>query len=95
MIVDYRKTSTLPLPLHNGGAAVELVSCFECLCARVPDDLTWSTSTASIVKKAHPRLQRVVKTTERITGRSLPTISDIYNSSCSKKASRIISQGLY
>ena len=56
MIVDFRRSRHLPPPLHIGGTAVEVVSSYKYLGVHISDDLTWSTNTSSLVRKAHQRL---------------------------------------
>ena len=56
MIVDFRKGRHLPPPLHIEGTAVEVVSSFRYLGVHIANDLSWSTNTACLIKKAHQRL---------------------------------------
>ncbi|TKS65279.1 putative RNA-directed DNA polymerase from transposon BS [Collichthys lucidus] len=56
MIVDFRRGRHLPPPLHIGGTAVEVVSSFRYLGMNIANDLTWSTNTSYLVRKAHQRL---------------------------------------
>ncbi|GAA6231470.1 uncharacterized protein LOC109141784 [Lates japonicus] len=56
MIVDFRRGRHLPPPLHIGGTAVEVVSSFRYLGVHISDDLTWSTNTSCLIRKAHQRL---------------------------------------
>ncbi|TKS65262.1 putative RNA-directed DNA polymerase from transposon X-element [Collichthys lucidus] len=56
MIVDFRRGRHLPPPLHIGGTAVEVVSSLRYLGVNITNDLTWSTNTSYLVRKAHQRL---------------------------------------
>ncbi|KAM9781037.1 uncharacterized protein ACBT44_022394 isoform 2-T4 [Syngnathus typhle] len=54
IVVDFRKGHTQHLPLTIDGAVVERVSSF--LGVHISEDLSWSTNTASLAKKAQRRL---------------------------------------
>ncbi|KAM7003411.1 uncharacterized protein LKV04_004454 [Tautogolabrus adspersus] len=57
LIVDFRKERRdTHNPIHINGMAVERVSSFKFLGTHITEDLSWSTNTASLVKKAHQRL---------------------------------------
>jgi hypothetical protein len=56
LIVDYRKQRTEHIPIHINGAVVELVESFKFLCVHITKELTWSTHTSTVVKKARKRL---------------------------------------
>ncbi|KAI4893078.1 hypothetical protein NFI96_011541 [Prochilodus magdalenae] len=56
MTVDFRRGRHAHLPLHVGGSAVGVVSSYRCLGVHLSNNLTWSNSTSSLVRKAHQRL---------------------------------------
>ena len=56
VVVDYRRKNTIIPPLVIGGDCVERASSFCFLGVHLDEDLTWSTNTSAIVKKAHQRL---------------------------------------
>lgn len=56
MVVDFRRDKLPPSPLHIGGAAVEIISSYSYLGVHLTENLTWSSNTSCLVKKAHPRL---------------------------------------
>ncbi|KAM9823318.1 uncharacterized protein ACBT44_008128 [Syngnathus typhle] len=56
VVVDFRKGHTQHLPLTIDGAVVERVSSARFLGVHISEDLSWSTNTASLAKKAQRRL---------------------------------------
>ncbi|KAM9817931.1 uncharacterized protein ACBT44_008375 [Syngnathus typhle] len=56
IVVDFRKGHTQHLPLTIDGAVVERVSSAKFLGVHISEDLSWSTNTASLTKKARRRL---------------------------------------
>ena len=56
IVVDFRRRHTEHPPLTIDGAAVERVSGTKFLGVHISDDLSWTTNTASLAKKAHQRL---------------------------------------
>merc|ERR1711895_312881 len=57
LIIDFRrKNKTDMQPLVINGEEVEIASNFRFLGVHLDDDLSWSTNTAAIIKKAHQRL---------------------------------------
>ncbi|XP_065813064.1 uncharacterized protein [Labrus bergylta] len=57
IIVDFRRErGSTHNPIHINGMAVERVSSFKFLGTHITEDLSWSTNTSSLVKKAHQRL---------------------------------------
>ncbi|TWW65003.1 putative RNA-directed DNA polymerase from transposon BS [Takifugu flavidus] len=57
LIVDFRKArGGTQDPIHINGMAVEHVSSFKFLGTHISEDLSWTTNTSSIIKKAHQRL---------------------------------------
>ena len=137
LIIDYRRKKTDTPPLNIGEEQVERTSSFRFLGVHLDDDLTWSTNTAAIIKKAHQRLyflrilrsnqlskelmtsfyrcaiesiltycicvwfgnctaaekkalQRVVNHAQKIIGLSLPSMDDLYNTRCDRKAKSIL-----
>ncbi|KAL0195028.1 hypothetical protein M9458_008600 [Cirrhinus mrigala] len=57
LIVDSRKGRRgSHEPIHINGMAVEPVSSFKFLGTHISEDLSWTTNTSSLVKKAHQRL---------------------------------------
>ena len=57
LIVDFRKVSRgTHDTIHINGMAVERVSSFKFLGTHISADMTWTTNTSSLVKKAHQRL---------------------------------------
>ncbi|KAM9825158.1 uncharacterized protein ACBT44_005959 [Syngnathus typhle] len=56
IVVDFRKGHTQHLPLTIDGAVVERVSSAKFLGVHISEDLSWSTNTASLAKKAQRRL---------------------------------------
>lgn len=53
MIVDFRKSGTVPPPLYIDGVAVEMVPSLKYLGVHLSNTLTWRYNTCSIIKKAH------------------------------------------
>jgi hypothetical protein len=51
LIVDYSKRRAERTPIHMTGAVVELVESFKFLCVHTKE-LSWSTHTNTVVKKA-------------------------------------------
>ncbi len=138
LIVDFRKKKGgTHDPIHINGMVVECVSSFKFLGTHILEDLTWTTNTSSLVKKAHQHLfflrtlkknhlspailvnfhrcaiesiltncitvwygncsvadrkalQRVVKTTQRITGTPLPAIENVQRKRCLHRARCIL-----
>ncbi|KAM9802280.1 uncharacterized protein ACBT44_014616 [Syngnathus typhle] len=56
IVVDFRKDHTQHLPLTIDGAVVERVSSTRFLGVHISEDLSWTTNTASLAKKAQRRL---------------------------------------
>ena len=57
LIVDFRKKKgSTHDPIHINGMVVERVSSFKFLGTTISEDLSWTTNTSSLVKKAHQRL---------------------------------------
>uniref|UniRef100_A0A9J8B5F0 Reverse transcriptase domain-containing protein n=1 Tax=Cyprinus carpio carpio TaxID=630221 RepID=A0A9J8B5F0_CYPCA len=57
LIVNFRKKKgSTPDPIHINGMVVERVSSFKFLGTTISEDLSWTTNTSSLVKKAHQRL---------------------------------------
>uniref|UniRef100_A0A3B1KH12 Reverse transcriptase domain-containing protein n=1 Tax=Astyanax mexicanus TaxID=7994 RepID=A0A3B1KH12_ASTMX len=56
IVVDFRRTHTLHTPLFINGTAVERVSSTKFLGVHVTEDLSWSTNSASLARKANQRL---------------------------------------
>jgi hypothetical protein len=56
LIVDYRKRRAEHTFVHIDGAIVERVESFEFLSVHITKELTWSTHTHTIVKRARQRL---------------------------------------
>ncbi|XP_060782564.1 uncharacterized protein LOC132889766 [Neoarius graeffei] len=56
MVTDFRRASTQYPPLTINGAAVERVSSIKFLGVYLPEDLFWSSNTASLARKAQQRL---------------------------------------
>ncbi len=56
IVVNFQKSPRRLLPLTIDGAAVERVSSTKFLGVHISDDLSWTTNTASLVKKAQQRL---------------------------------------
>ena len=137
LVIDYRRKATDIPPLVISGDCVERAPNFRFLGVHLDEDLTWSTNTSAIVKKAHQRLhflrvlrnnqlpqellvsfyrcsiesvltycinvwywsctaaertalQRVVNTAQKIIGRPLPSLADLYSSRCLRKAQSIV-----
>ncbi|KAI4886435.1 hypothetical protein NFI96_011889 [Prochilodus magdalenae] len=65
LIIDFRKGGRTHTPLNIGGTLVERVSSFKFLGVHLAEDLTWTTNTSHLVRKAQqrlhflPRLRRV------------------------------------
>ncbi|KAK3566942.1 hypothetical protein QTP86_006760 [Hemibagrus guttatus] len=54
LIVDFRREKgRMHDPIHINGMAVERVSSFKFLGTHISEDLSWTTNTSSLVKKAH------------------------------------------
>ncbi|KAM9783542.1 mitochondrial import inner membrane translocase subunit tim16 isoform 1-T1 [Syngnathus typhle] len=56
IVVDFRKGHTQHLPLTIDGAVMERVSSARFLGVHISEDLSWSTNTTSLTKKAQRRL---------------------------------------
>ncbi|KAK3543871.1 hypothetical protein QTP70_030035, partial [Hemibagrus guttatus] len=57
LIVDFRREKGRTHdPIHINGMAVECVSSFKFLGTHISEDLSWTTDTSSLVKKAHQRI---------------------------------------
>ena len=56
LILDYRRQSADPAPLHINGDCVKKVHIFKFLGTHLTDDLSWSADTSETVKKAQQRL---------------------------------------
>ncbi|KAK3531119.1 hypothetical protein QTP70_011867 [Hemibagrus guttatus] len=57
LIIDFRREKGRTHdPIHINGMAVERVSSFKFLGTHISEDLSWTTNTSSLVKKAHQRL---------------------------------------
>ncbi|KAI4873791.1 hypothetical protein NFI96_002788 [Prochilodus magdalenae] len=56
LIIDFRKGGRTHTPLNTGGTLVERVSSFKFLCVHLAEDLTWTTNTSHLVRKAQQRL---------------------------------------
>ena len=56
IVVDFQRGHTQHLPLTIDGAAVERVSSTKFLGVHISEDLSWTTNTASLAKKAQRRL---------------------------------------
>uniref|UniRef100_A0A3P9JJJ8 Reverse transcriptase domain-containing protein n=1 Tax=Oryzias latipes TaxID=8090 RepID=A0A3P9JJJ8_ORYLA len=76
MIVDLRKDRCPPPPIHIGGDAVEVVSSFRYLGVHISSDLTWSTNTSCLVKKAHQRLYFLRRL--KRAGMGIPVLTSFY-----------------
>lgn len=63
LILDFRRNSATPAPLYINGECVERVQTFKFLGVHISADLSWSTNTSALVKKAQQRLHylRVLK----------------------------------
>ncbi|XP_013766202.1 CD109 antigen [Pundamilia nyererei] len=139
---DLRKTRTDPPPLSIKGDYVEKVSSFKFLGTHISEDLSWSTNTSALVKKAQQhlhflrvlrrnrlqtellvsfyratiesvlvhtipvwyagcttadkkRLQRVIRTAEKVIGCPLPSLDLIASSRCLSRARAIIKDHLH
>ena len=53
--MDWRRKRADPAPLHIEGDCVERVSSFKFLGVHVANNLTWSTNTSAVVRKAQQR----------------------------------------
>ena len=56
LILDFRKNSADPAPLFLNGDCVERVHSFRFLGVHISDDLSWTTNTTAVVRKAQQRL---------------------------------------
>ncbi len=56
LVVDYRRQSREHTPITIDKTPVERVNSFKFLCVHITEDLTWSTHTDAVLKKAHQRL---------------------------------------
>ncbi|KAK3549317.1 hypothetical protein QTP70_034544 [Hemibagrus guttatus] len=57
LIIDFRREKGRTHdPIHINGMAVESVSSFKFLGTHISEDLSWTTNTSSLVKKAHQHL---------------------------------------
>lgn len=97
LILDFRRNKDAPAPLYINGERVEQVSSFKFLGVHISADLSWSTNTSALVKKAQQRLHflRVLKkeqldssllvTFYRSTIESLLTYAvSVWHSSCTE-----------
>ena len=138
LIVDFRRAQQpTHTPLMMNGTTVERVSSHKYLGVHITEDLTWSSHTDTLVRKARQRLyhlrqlkrfrvslrilqsfysgavesiltgnitawfgnssaqdrralQRVVRSAERTTGTTLPSLQDLYTRRCRTRARRIM-----
>uniref|UniRef100_A0A669B3Y2 Reverse transcriptase domain-containing protein n=1 Tax=Oreochromis niloticus TaxID=8128 RepID=A0A669B3Y2_ORENI len=142
VVLDFRKTRTDPPPLSIKVDYVERVSSFKFLGTHISEDLSWSTNTSALVKKAQQRLyflrvlrwnrlqtellvsfyratiesvlvhaipvwyagcttadkkrlQRVIRTAEKVIGCPLPSLDLIASSRCLSRARAIIKDHLH
>ena len=56
LVIDYRRKNNTTLPLDINGDRVERAPSIRFLGVHLDEDLTWSTNTSAIIKKAHQRL---------------------------------------
>ncbi|KAK5892697.1 hypothetical protein CesoFtcFv8_013051 [Champsocephalus esox] len=56
IIIDFRRTSIDHAPLYINGDCVERVLSFKFLGVHISQELTWSTNTTAVIKKAQQRL---------------------------------------
>ena len=56
MVIDFRKQKGEPAPLSINGDCVQRVSSFKFLGIHLAEDLSWTTNTSAVVKKARQRL---------------------------------------
>ena len=61
IVVDFRRAHTQHPSLSTNGAAVERVSSTKFLGVHVSEDLSWTTNTSSLAKRAHQRLHFLCK----------------------------------
>jgi hypothetical protein len=61
LIGNYRKWRAEHAPIHIDGAVVERVEIFKFLCVHITQELTWSTDTHTVVKRARQRLFHLMK----------------------------------
>uniref|UniRef100_A0A3B1K880 Reverse transcriptase domain-containing protein n=1 Tax=Astyanax mexicanus TaxID=7994 RepID=A0A3B1K880_ASTMX len=76
IVVDFRRTHTLHTPLFINGTAVERVSSTKFLGVHVTEDLSWSTNSASLARKANQRLYFLRKL--RRAGAPTPIMTTFY-----------------
>uniref|UniRef100_A0A3B1K0V6 Reverse transcriptase domain-containing protein n=1 Tax=Astyanax mexicanus TaxID=7994 RepID=A0A3B1K0V6_ASTMX len=76
IVVDFRRTHTLHTPLSINGTAVERVSSTKFLGVHVTEDLSWSTNSASLARKANQRLYFLRKL--RRAGAPTPIMTTFY-----------------
>ncbi|KAK3513192.1 hypothetical protein QTP70_009759 [Hemibagrus guttatus] len=56
LIIDFRREKGRTHdPIHINGMAIERISSFKILGTHISEDLSWTTNTSSLVKKAHQR----------------------------------------
>ena len=56
MVIDFRKQKGEPAPLSRNRDCVQRVSSFKFLGTHLAEDLSWTTNTSAVVKKARQRL---------------------------------------
>lgn len=63
LIINFCKSSAVPKPLYINGDCVERVPVFKFLGTHISSDLSWTTNTTTVVKKAQQRLHflRILK----------------------------------
>ncbi|KAL0191198.1 hypothetical protein M9458_013896, partial [Cirrhinus mrigala] len=96
MTVDFRRNTPALTPLTIMNSTVAAVDSFKFLGTNISQDLKWDIHIDSIVKKARQsksdirRLQRTVRTVDRIIGVHLPNLQDLYISRVKKRAGNTI-----
>ncbi|KAM9845443.1 complement component C8 alpha chain [Aulostomus maculatus] len=98
--VDFRRQPWPPLPLTISNSPVSAIESFKFLGTTISQNLKWETNIHCILKKAQQRigatqqdrnrLQRRVRTAQRLTGDPLPSIQELYSSRVRKRAGNII-----
>ena len=84
IVVDFRKGHTEHPPLTIEGAAVERVSSTKFLGVHIIEDLSWTTNSASLEKKAQERLYFLRKLKRALAPSPVNLVESPYNEDYSK-----------
>lgn len=94
LILDLRKWAQTLQPLNVNGSEVKWVDSFNLLGFHISRNRMWSSNTLChypswLLTQAYRGLVETIKTAERITGPSPPSIQTLYSACCQEKAQAI------